>query len=147
MSVAVLLLEANDSARTSSADALRAAGCDVLTATSSEDAFAVAAAHRLDVIVMSFDHDMRDDRYALCARLKADARTRRVPILLTSTSSMDHQDLERATGAGVLALVLDSPDSGKLVSAVQGVVAARHKPAPLRASLGPDPQDASKRSR
>ena len=43
-------------------------------------------------------------------------------------------DVELATDMGVLALILPEPDGGKLVAAVEGVLAAE-RAAPLRASL------------
>ena len=113
---------------------MRDAGCTVSMATDSAHAYTAALAERPDVIVVGFDPSIREDRFGLCKRLSADARTRHVPILLTS-AAVNQNDLELATSTGVLALVLESLDAAKLVSAVRGVVAARLKPPPLRASL------------
>ena len=52
-----------------------------------------------------------------------------------TSAVVNRTDLELATSTGVLALVLESRDAAKLVSAVRGVMAARLKPPPLRASL------------
>ena len=120
--------------------ALRDAGCTVSTATDSVHAYTAALAEMPDVIVVGFDPSVRDDRFGLCKRLGADARTRQVPILLTS-AAVNQKDLELATSTGVLALVLESRDAAKLVSAVRGVVAARLRPPPLRAHWRPPAKD------
>jgi CheY-like chemotaxis protein len=134
MKITVLLLESNERARGAYVEALRAAGCTVNTAAHSEDAYTAVVAKMPDVIVVGFDADDRDDRFALCKRIGQDTRARHIPILLTS-AAVDQEDLERATATGVLALVLESRDASKLVSAVEGVIAARLKPPPVRASL------------
>ena len=134
MAISLLLLESNDGARAVYTDALRDAGCTVTMAADSADAYAAAVAHAPDVIVVGFDAGLREDRFGLCKRLGDDPRTRQIPILLTS-AAVDQRDLERATSTGVLALVLESRDATKLVSAVRGVVAARLKPPMLRASV------------
>jgi CheY-like chemotaxis protein len=134
MAITLLLLESNESARAVYARALRDAGCTVSMATDSSQAYDTVLAEIPDVIVVGFDAAVREDRFRLCKRLGAEPRTRHVPILLTS-AVVDQSDLELATSTGVLALVLESRDAAKLVSAVRGVVAARLKPASLRASL------------
>ena len=134
MAISLLLLESDESARAAYAQALRDSGCTVYTATDSAHVYNAALADMPDVIVVGFDPSVREDRFGLCKRLGADARTRHVPILLTS-AAVNQNDLELATSTGVLALVLESHDAAKLVSAVRGVVAARLKPTPLRASL------------
>jgi two-component system phosphate regulon response regulator PhoB len=140
MAISLLLLESDESARAAYTRGLRDAGCTVATATDSAHAYTAALSEMPDVIVVGFDPSVRDDRFELCKRLGADARTRQVPILLTS-AVVSQNDLELATSTGVLALVLESRDTAKLVSAVRGVVAARLKPPPLRASLEPPAKD------
>jgi len=140
MAISLLLLESDESARAAYTRALHDAGCTVSTATDSAHAYTAALAEMPDVIVVGFDPSLREDRFGLCKRLGADARTRHVPILLTS-AAVNQNDLELATSTGVLALVLESRDAAKLVSAVRGVVAARLKPPPLRASLEPPAKD------
>ena len=134
MDISLLLLESDESARAAYTGALRDAGCTVSTAPDSAHAYTAALAEVPDVIVVGFDPSVREDRFGLCKRLGADARTRHVPILLTS-AAVNQSDLELATSAGVLALAVESRDAAKLVSAVRGVVAARLKPPSLRASL------------
>ena len=134
MAISLLLFESDESARAAYARALRDAGCAVSTATDSAHAYTAALAEMPDVIVVGFDPSVREDRFGLCKRLGAEARTRHVPILLTS-AVLNQGDLELATSTGVLALVLEPRDAAKLVSAVRGVVAAHLKPPPLRASL------------
>lgn len=110
-----------------------------------DDAFRAATSDGVDVIVIASDDPaIRGERLALCTRLAAEPRTKNIPILLTS-AAFDQQELQVATDTGVLALVVESVDSAKLVSAVQGVIAARRKPSPVRASLGS--KDESVRSR
>ena len=140
MAISLLLLESDENARAAYTRALRDAGCTVSMATDSAHAHTAALAEMPDVIVVGFDPSVREDRFKLCRRLGADPRTRQVPILLTS-AIVNHNDLELATSTGVLVLVLESRDAAKLVSAVRGIVAARHKPPPLRASLEPPAQD------
>jgi CheY-like chemotaxis protein len=144
MAVSLLLLESNDSARSAYTDALREAGFTVTLATDSTGVYASAVADLPDVIVVGFDPALREDRFGLCQQLGGDPRTRHVPILLTS-AAVEQRDLERATSTGVLALVLESRDAAKLVSAVRGVVAARLKPPMLRASLDPAKPEAARK--
>jgi CheY-like chemotaxis protein len=134
MAISLLLLESDESARAAYTRALRDAGFTVSTVTDSAHVYTVALSEMPDVIIVGFDPSVRDDRFGLCKRLGADPRTRQVPILLTS-AVVNRTDLELATSTGVLALVLESRDAAKLVSAVRGVMAARLKPPPLRASL------------
>ena len=134
MAISLLLLESDESARSTYTRALRDAGCTVSTPADSAHAYTTALVEMPDVIVVGFDPSVREDRFELCKRLGAEPRTRQVPILLTS-AVVNQNDLELATSTGVLALVLESRDAAKLVSAVRGVVAARLKPPPLRASL------------
>jgi CheY-like chemotaxis protein len=146
MAISLLLLESDESARLTYTGALRDAGWTVATATDSADAYAAVVEQTPDVIVVGFDDNVRDDRFGLCKRLGANASTRHVPILLTS-ASIDQRDLELATSTGVLALVLESRDAAKLVSAVRGVVAARLKPPALRASLDSSRDDISQKNK
>jgi CheY-like chemotaxis protein len=147
MTISLLLLESDESARATYTRALRDAGCTVSTAADSAHAYTAALAEMPDVIVVGFDPSVREDRFELCKRLGADPRTRQVPILLTS-AVVNQNDLELATSTGVLALVLESRDAAKLVSAVRGVVAARLKPPPLRVSLeSPAKDDAAHKNK
>ena len=134
MATSLLLFESDENARVAYVQALSEAGCMVSIATDSAHAYEVAMANVPDVIVVGFDNEIRDDRFGLCKRLGAEPRTRQVPILLTSTA-VEQRDLELATTTGVLALVLESRDAAKLVSAVRGVVAARLRPTAIRMSL------------
>lgn len=146
MAISLLLLESDESARIAYSGALQDAGWTVSTAADSTDAYAAAVAHVPDVIVVGFDDTLREDRFGLCRRLSANASTRHVPILLTS-AAVDQRDLELATSTGVLALVLESRDAAKLVSAVRGVVAARLKPPALRVSLDSSKDDISQKDK
>lgn len=144
MAISLLLLESDESARMAFAGALREAGWSVSIAPDPTSAYAAATTNVPDVIVIGFDEAIRADRFGLCKRLKADPRTRHVPILVTSAVVAQH-DLELATATGVLVIVLESRDAAKLVSAVRGVVAARLRPSPLHVSLDSPASDESSR--
>jgi CheY-like chemotaxis protein len=146
MATSLLLFESDDNARAAYVQALREAGCMVAIATDSAHAYESAIANVPDVIVVGFDTEVRDDRFGLCRRLGAEPRMRQVPILLTSTT-VEQRDLELATSTGVLALVLESRDAAKLVSAVRGVVAARLRPTAIRMSLDSSNEEASRRDK
>lgn len=133
MAVSLVLLESDDAARGAYEAALREAGFGVAIVQDSAQACDAAVASLPDVLVVGFDPAVRDDRFNLCVRLGSDARTRQIPILLTS-SVFARADVELATKSGALVLVLESRDPTKLVSAVKGVMAAR-KRRPARASL------------
>jgi CheY-like chemotaxis protein len=146
MKITLLLLESNEQARVTYADALRVAGCTVIIAADSEDAYTAVVANMPDVIVVGFEAADREARFTLCKRIGRDTRARHIPILLTS-AAVDQEDLERATATGVLALVLESRDASKLVSAVEGVTAARLKTPPARASLDSPRTEGSRRDK
>lgn len=133
MPATVLLLEAREDFRAVHAEALRLAGLDVTEVGDSRTALNVAEAIRPRVIVASFDSRTRDDRLTFCRDIKADPRTRDIPILLASADVTD-RDVEVATDAGVLVLTVPEPDGHKLVAAVEGVLAAE-RAEPLRTSL------------
>jgi PleD family two-component response regulator len=125
------------------AASLREAGFAVTIVADSVEACSVAVTTLPDVLVVGFDPAVRGDRFDLCTRLGADARTREIPILLTS-NGFARADLELATKSGALVLVLELRDVTKLVSAVNGVMAARNRTV-LRASLESAPNTRSNR--
>lgn len=129
----ILLLEAHEDPRAVYAGTLRKAGLDVTEVGDSQAALDAAKAIQPRVIVATFDSRTRDDRLSFCREIKADSRTKGIPIVLTSADVTD-EDAELATDPGVLVLTLVQPDSSKLVAAVEGVLAAE-RAEPLRASL------------
>lgn len=129
----VLLLEGRDEARAAQSEALRAAGLHVTEAHTSEQVQDALEAINPSIIVVSFDAQTRDDRLSLCRAVKADPRTRRIPIVLT-TSDMTSDDVGLATDPGVLVLTLAFSDGAKLAAAINGVLAAQ-RAEPLRTSL------------
>ena len=129
----VLLLEGRDEVRAAHSEALRAAGLHVTEARPSQQVQDALEAINPSIIVVSFDAQTRDDRLSLCRAVKADPRTRRIPIVLT-TSDMTSDDVGLATDPGVLVLTLALSDGAKLAAAINGVLAAQ-RAEPLRTSL------------
>lgn len=118
----VVLLDSHDESRDIYENALRRAGLSVIAVSTCDDAFEASTLARPSVIVASFDANTRAACLALNERLKADSRTRGVPLILASTH-MDDADIRNAADAHVLALALPASDGKKLLSAVRGVLA------------------------
>jgi CheY-like chemotaxis protein len=144
MRISVLLIEFPDGSD-AYADALHRAGFQVDLVADAAEAFDAVLARAPHVIVASFDSALRASRFALCEQLQADERTRSIPLVLTA-AALDRDDIEQATSVGVLALALPPSNEAKLVSAIQGVLAAHRKRPPARATLGRRSKDDSARS-
>jgi CheY-like chemotaxis protein len=129
----VLLFDSRDDSRAVYAGALRLAGCTVEEAAREDAALAVLSRSRPTVIVVAFDAATRDERLGFCRTVKSDLNSGSTPILLL-TETAAGTDMELATDPGVMVLTVPSDDGGKLVAAVQGVLAAQ-RPAPLRATI------------
>lgn len=120
---ALLLIDPGDETRALHADALRHVGFDVLAVDDCETALEALTTLTPQLIIASFNPRTREECLAFCERLKADPRTRSVPILLTS-HAINRDDLRRATDTSALVLSLASPlDHMKLTSAVRGMLA------------------------
>ena len=85
---------------------------------SERDVLAVAP----DVIAVELEAARSADTLDLARRLRADPRTRSIPVILYSTQ-LQPEHIENAPRAGVLWLQIGSSDGHKLVAAVRGVVA------------------------
>jgi CheY-like chemotaxis protein len=119
----ILLIEPNDDARALHADALRREGFSVVAVANCEDALESLSTLIPQLIVASYDHLTSNPCLTFCEQLKADSRTREVPVLLTS-HDFNREDVRRATETKALVLSLTSPlDDVKLTSAVRGVLA------------------------
>jgi len=80
----VLLIEPNETSRTSYADALRHSGFTVVVVPESATALDSLAEVNPHIVIARFDRHTHDGCVALCERLKADSRTQAIPILFTS---------------------------------------------------------------
>ena len=80
----VLLIEPNETSRTSYADALRHSGFTVVVVPESTTALDSLAEVNPHIVIARFDRHTHDGCVALCERLKADSRTQAIPILFTS---------------------------------------------------------------
>jgi len=118
----VLLLEPNDDSRTEYTASLRAAGFTVVATPNCAVAHYALAEITPQIVIASFDPRTHVECLAFCERLKSDARTRVIPILLTSATIND-DDLQRATEMSVLGLTVGPHDGAKMLAAVKGVLA------------------------
>ena len=119
----VLLIEPDEKSSTVYADALRGSGFTVVVVPDTAEAADALMEIAPQIIIARFDPRTHDECFALCERLKADARTTAIPLLLTS-AGMSANDLERATHISVLGVSIGPRDGGKITSAVRGVLAA-----------------------
>lgn len=120
----VLLIEGHDESRRRHEDTLREAGFAVNSVSDCGAALQVLADLVPRLVVLSFDPQTRDECLALCLQLKADPRTRDVPVILAS-ARIDESDLRFAMDVSVLAVAVPPLDGTKLASAVKGVLAVR----------------------
>ena len=99
----VLIVEDHDDTRAMYVAYLRHRGYDVVEAANGQDAQELALAHTPEVIVMDMALP-RLDGWEVTRRLKAEPRTRQIPIVaLTGHSLADHEREARAAGcAGFL---------------------------------------------
>jgi len=135
----VLLIEPNVASGASYGDALRRAGYTVVLVPDTTTALQALTEITPHIVVARFDPRTHDERLALCERLKGDARTAGIPILLTS-DTIGRDDLKRATEISVLGVSIGPHDGGKMTSAVRGVLAV----AEARASIESSDRDISR---
>jgi CheY-like chemotaxis protein len=129
----VLLIEPTDEPRTVYADALRGSGFTVIVVPDCQAALYALAELTPQIIIVSFDSRTHDESLAFCGRLKADSRTRAIPILLMS-EAIDGDDLRRANEMKVLGVTVGRRDGAKITGAVQGVLAASPPEQPINRS-------------
>jgi two-component system, chemotaxis family, chemotaxis protein CheY len=118
----VLLIEPNDDSRAVYAAALRNAGFTVIVTPDCAAGLYALAEVTPQIVIASFNLQTHDQFLAFCERLKADSRTRAIPILLTS-ETINGDDLQRATDMKVLGIAVGPHDEAKMTAAVRGVLA------------------------
>jgi CheY-like chemotaxis protein len=128
----VLLLEGCDDSRAGYGAALRAVGLQVVDLQDCQRALEAITTATPNVIVASLDSQTRDDRLSWCRAIRTDARTRGIPIILT-TPDVTPEDVALATDPVVLLLTLKPSDGARLVAAINRTLAAR-RAEPSRAS-------------
>jgi len=89
-------------------------GCEVLSATSGEQALALCAAHPIDLVLLDVMMPGMDG-LEVCRRLKADPATRDVPVIFV-TAQTDPQSETRGLGAGAVDFI-SKPISPAIVRA------------------------------
>ena len=95
----VLIIDAADSSRRVLRSMLRQEGCVLLEASRAEEALAILEREEVDLIILEMALP-ETDGVELCARLKADRRTRLVPVLmLTSVPGIEREILCIHSGA------------------------------------------------
>jgi two-component system chemotaxis sensor kinase CheA len=117
------ILVADDSITTRSLlrNALEASGFRVRVAADGDEAWRLALAEPFDLIVSDVRMP-RLDGYGLVARLRADPRTAKLPVVLFSSLDSD-EDRRRGTSAGANAyLTKGAFDRGHLIDVVNGLI-------------------------
>lgn len=117
------VLVADDSITTRSLlrNALEASGFRVRVAADGDEALRLALAEPIDLVVSDVRMP-RLDGFGLVARLRADPRTARLPVVLFSSLDSD-EDRRRGTSAGANAYLTKSAfDRGQLIDVVNGLI-------------------------
>jgi CheY-like chemotaxis protein len=126
----VLLIEPNDDSRAVYAAALRKAGFTVVATPDCASGLYAVAEVTPQVVIAGYNLRTRDECLAFCERLKAESRTRAIPILLTS-ETINGDDLQRATDMKVLGIAVGPHDEAKMTAAVRAVLAVAEERASL----------------
>lgn len=104
---------------------LTSAGCDVLTAASGEDAVPLIQQQKPDLVLLDIVMPGLDG-LEVCRRLKQDAETRDVPVIVVS--GLQHQaNVRRAREAGAEAYVWKPFDEDELLSVVSAALEERRR--------------------
>jgi CheY-like chemotaxis protein len=118
----VLLIEPKDESRAAHTDALRGAGFTVVAVADCRAGLYALSELTPQIIVASVNPETHDECLTLCERLRADPRTKAVPILLTA-ETITTEGLERAADMKVLGIAVGPHDEAKITGAVRGVLA------------------------
>ena len=103
--------------------ALEVAGYDVIAAYTGEDGIARARGHTPDAIVL--DVRLPDiSGWEVCAVLRADARTERIPVIILTAAAVP-SIAEQAADAGCAACLLKPCFPDQLIRTVRDVIAAQ----------------------
>jgi two-component system cell cycle response regulator DivK len=116
----ILIVEDNDKNRKLVREVLQLKGYHTLEATTAEEGFEIARAHKLALILMDIQLPGIDGVTAL-SRLKADPATRTIPVMAITASAMLH-DLERIRQAGFDAYQTKPISVKEFVATVQKVL-------------------------
>jgi DNA-binding response OmpR family regulator len=122
--VTILLLEDRDDCSAEFAEALRGADLKVIAVADLQTAWPLVERIRPRVIVANMDARTRTERLTFCREVRSDARTARIPVLLTTEHTAE-EDINLATDPGVLVLTMARGDGAKLTAAVAGVLTAQ----------------------
>lgn len=98
-------------------------GFDVLTAAGEDEMWQSLDRELPDVIVMDL-HLPKTDGYSLIRQLKANERTRSIPVLVVS-ASVRPEDQERARRAGSDAFVAKPCDPASIVTQLKALLASK----------------------
>jgi len=138
MGQTILIVDDESHITTLLAHKFRQAGHEVLTADDGEQAFRLACQHRPDLVITDFQMPMLSG-LDLSVRLRADSRTRQVPVIILTARShkMDGDALARTN----IRHVMSKPFSAKvLLDRAQAVLdergAAAALPAPPNGAQG-----------
>ena len=120
----VLLVEDDDDNRELMAEVLAASGCEVLSASSGQDGLKTLSEHSVDVVVTDVGMPgMGGLEVAKAAKAIAPA----VPVVLV-TGWAERDDITRARGREVDAVLIKPVDPDALTAAVNDVVQGRPRP-------------------
>ncbi len=109
------------------AAALRKAGFIVVATPDCAAGLYALAEVPPQVVIVSFDLHTHDECLAFCERLKAESRTRAIPILLTS-ETFTGDDLQRPTDMKVLGIAVGPHDQAKMTRQCGGCWPSRRNP-------------------
>lgn len=104
------------------ADVLEAAGAVVLKADNAEDGLTLARDQRPDVVLMDISLPAMDGLTATRA-LKADAATRRIPVIALTAHAMKG-DLERSLEAGCAGVLTKPIDTRSFCQRIRDILTA-----------------------
>ena len=96
-------------------------GCEVIEAVNGQEALELALEQAPDLVLLDLSMPVLDG-FGLAAALRADERTRRVPLVVL-TGELDPHLEERVQGTGALRLFTKPFDPGVVSSFIQGVLA------------------------
>lgn len=98
---------------------------DILTAATGDDALALAAAHQPEVILLSAELPGRDG-FEVCRLLRAEPRTREIPVILLSASDAEETEI-RALELGAADFLIRPPRAIPLALRVGNHLALKRK--------------------
>jgi len=122
----ILLVEDNEMNRDMLSRRLRRRGYEVIAADDGQEGIAKAQAERVDLILMDMSLPVLDGWQA-ARRLKADPRTRPIPVIALTAHAMPG-DREKALEAGCDDYDTKPVDFTRLIDKIETQLARRHRP-------------------